>query len=97
MARQAITNIIPDNEPINASIDNIIEEASNNGSRINERRLTEKPAFGFGLEGNISILIILLIILVVIIIAYVVKKQIIDKEKHNEEDEEDEEDASLTV
>ena len=98
LARQAIQNIVPDREAIDTSIDNILENASNNGAQINERRLTEKPAFGFGAEGNISLLIILLLILILIIIAYIVKKQIIDKEKNkNEEDDDEKDNSSLTV
>ena len=98
LARQAIQNIVPDREAIDTSIDNILENASNNGAQINERRLTEKPAFGFGAEGNISLFIILLLILILIITAYIVKKQIIDKEKNkNEEDDHENESTSLIV
>ena len=95
MARQAISQVEPNNEIINSSIDSAIEDATINGSKINERRQTEKPAFGFSSEGNISLLIILLIILIIIIAAYTIKKQIIDKEKQQNEDEE--KDASLTI
>ena len=96
MAREIIANITPDREAIEASIDNILENASNNGAEINERRLTEKPAFGFGAEGNISLLIVLLLILMLLVIAYIVKKQIVDKEK-NEDENQEEENSSLNV
>ena len=97
LARQAIANITPDREAINDSIDNMLENASNNGSQINERRLTEKPAFGFGAEGNISLLIILLLLLVLIVIGYIVKKQIFDKEKDKDEECEEDNNSSLTI
>ena len=94
---QAIANITPDREAINNSIDNMLENASNNGQQINERRLTEKPAFGFGAEGNISLLIILLLLLILIVIGYIVKKQIFDKEKDQDEGYEDDNNSSLTI
>ena len=97
LARQAIQNIVPDREAIDTSIDNILENASNNGAQINERRLTEKPAFGFGAEGNISLFIILLLILILIITAYIVKKQIIDKEKNKNEEDYESESSSLEI
>ena len=88
LAREAIENITPNREAIDASIDNMLENASSNGSQINERRLTEKPAFGFGAEGNISLLIILLLLLVLIVIGYVVKKQIFNREKDEQDEDE---------
>ena len=98
LAREAIRNITIDREAVNNSIESVLENASNNGAQINERRLTEKPAFGFGAEGNISLFIILLLILILIITAYIVKKQIIDKEKNkNEEDDDEKDNSSLTV
>ena len=95
LARQAIQNIVPDREAIDISIDNMLENAFNNGAQINERRLTEKPAFGFGAEGNISLLIILLLILILIITAYIIKKQIIDKEKNKDDDKDEYDNTSL--
>ena len=98
LARQAISNIVVDREAIDNSVNMFLDNIENNGQNIQDRRLTEKPAFGFGAEGNISLLIILLLILIALVIGYTIKKQIFDKEK-NKEDEDDEQykDESLTI
>ena len=98
MARQAISNIVVDREAIDSSINMFLDNIENNGQNIQDRRLTEKPAFGFGAEGNISLLIILLLILIVLVIGYTIKKQIFDKEKDKEDkDDEQYKDESLTI
>ena len=90
VARQVIGNIEPDNQAININLDNVIEDSSDNGSKINEKRQIEKPAFGFGGEGGYSLLIVLLVLLIILVTGYIVKKQIFDREKDEIDEEEDE-------
>ena len=90
MARQAIANIVPDGETADRFINDIMEDMVDNGAKINERRLTEKPAFGFSEQGGLNLLWILLLILIILIIIYIIKKQIIDKEKQKDDEENEE-------
>ncbi len=89
LARQAIQNIEVDTENINNTVDSVLENVTENGNKINEKRLTEKPAFGFGEAMNTSLLVLLLLLLILLVIVYVVKKQIFDKEKAKEEKDDD--------